>query len=155
MTDADEPQEPAPRSLRGLALHSVIYSAAPLFRQLISLGMTRFYTDWLGTPGFGLKDVVDFWMIGLQQILGLNVLNAMVRFYYDTKSPADRASTVTSCTLAIALSSWVVCGVAFFCSDALKPLMLGSGDEDDGHQQSDDERRPTFMGSFSVQTDLN
>ena len=97
-------------------------------RQLISLGMTRFYTEWLAKPGFGLKDVIDFWMIGLQQILGLNVLGAMVRFYYDRKSPSERASTVTSCTLAITLVAWLVCGTAFFFSESLKPLMLGSKD---------------------------
>jgi O-antigen/teichoic acid export membrane protein len=110
--------------LGGLVRHSAIYSAAPILRQLISIGMTHLYTRWLGGANFGVKGVIDLWMIGLQQLLGVNVLGAMVRFYYDQKSPEDRASVVTSCTLLVTLVAWVVCGTAFLFSSTLQPLML-------------------------------
>ncbi len=128
MADADQKPQPSPTpaGLGGLLKHSAIYSAAPLLRQVISIGMTRFYTGWLGTGRFGFKEVVDLWMIGLQQILGSNVLGAMVRFYYDKKSAEERASTVTSCTFLVTIIAWLVCGTAFFFRADLQPLMLPS-----------------------------
>ena len=127
--DPLEPGTPEPTArLGGLVRHSAVYSAAPLLRQAISLAMTRFYTEWLGKNGFGLKDVLDFWIIGLQQVLGLSVLNALVRFYYDRRTPEERARTVTSCTLLVTLTAWAVCGAAFLLSPWLKPFMLGESD---------------------------
>ena len=128
MTEPTESDET--RSLGGLAKHSLIYSVAPFLRQGISVAMTRFYTSptWLGTSGFGVKENVDLWMIGLQQLLGQNVLGAMVRFYFDHEDEDERARVVTSSTLTIALIAWVVCGVALLFSGGLSPLMLGRGE---------------------------
>ena len=87
---------PAERSLGGLVKHSAIYSAAPVLRHVISIGMTPLYTIWLGPPGFGVKENVDLWVIALQQLLGQNVLAGMVRFYFDRQSPRERATNALS-----------------------------------------------------------
>ena len=121
------PPESGSTRLSGLARHSAIYTAAPLLRQVISIGMTWLYTGWLKGPGFGIKETVDLWMIGLQQLLGQNVLGAMVRFYFDREDERERASVVTSCTIAITALAWVVCGAAFLFAGDLRGLMLGSG----------------------------
>ena len=131
-TDDELPRTGKGPDLGGLLRHSAIYSAAPMLRQVISVGMTHFYTKWLGTGGFGFKEVVDLWMIGLQQILGSNVLGAMVRFYYDQKTPAERASTVTSSTFLVTVVAWLVCGTAFFFRADLQPLMLPGVDDGQG-----------------------
>lgn len=122
-----ESKPPAERPLGGLVKHSVIYSAAPILRQLISIGMTRFYTGWLGPAGAGVKENADLWGIALQQVLGQNVLAAMVRFFYDQKSERDRAAVVTSSTLLILLAAFGVCGVALACVPWLTPLLLSRG----------------------------
>jgi O-antigen/teichoic acid export membrane protein len=114
--------------LGGLVKHSAIYSAAPIVRQLVSAGMQRFYTGWLGTSASGVKEIVDFWMIALQQLLGQNLLGAMVRFYYEQREERERRAVVTSCTLVIALLAWLVCGAAWFASPSLAPLVLGQGE---------------------------
>ncbi len=128
MTETTQPDEQ--RSLGGLAKHSLIYSAAPLLRQVISIAMTRFYTSptWLGKSGFGVKENVDLWMIGLQQLLGQNVLGAMVRFYFDHEDEEKRARVVTSSTLVITALAWAFCGIALVFSGGLTPLMLGRGE---------------------------
>lgn len=115
--------------LSGLFKHSVIYSAAPLLRQLISVGMTPLYNGWLGTARGGVKETADLWLIGLQQLLGQNALGAMMRFYYEQKDERDRASVVTSCTLAVTLLAWIVCGIALAFSPSLVDPLLGSGEE--------------------------
>lgn len=122
------------RHFGGLLRHSAIYGAAPLLRNAISFGMQRFYTGWLGTSGFGVKEAVDFWLIAFQQLLGFNVLGAMMRFYFEQRSEEQRAKVVTSCTLLIGLVAWIVCGLALCFSRALTPLMVGEarGAEDIG-----------------------
>jgi len=71
-----------------------------------------------------VKGVIDLWMVGIQQLLGINVLGAMVRFYYDSKSDEDRAATITSTMMLVTLVAWVVCGTAFLFSSTLQPWML-------------------------------
>jgi O-antigen/teichoic acid export membrane protein len=120
---------PLERPLGGLLKHSAIYSAAPVLRQVLSVGMSRFYTAWLGTAGAGVKENADLWGIALQQVLGQNVLGAMVRFYYDQKDARARAAVVTSCTLLILLVAFALCGVALVFVPWLTPLLLGRGGE--------------------------
>lgn len=116
-------------SLEGLAKHSAVYTAAPLLRQLISVAMTYLYTGWLRGPGFGIKETVDLWMIGMQQLLGQNVLGAMVRFYFDQEDEEGRAKVVTSTTISVSALAWVLCGTAFLFSADLRSPMLGQGGE--------------------------
>ena len=126
-----EPEAREPSKLGGLFKHSVIYSAAPLFRQVISIAMTRFYTSekWLGTAGYGVKEIVDLWLIALQQLLGQNVLGSMVRFYYDRQDERERARVVTSCTILVSIVAWIVCGTAFFFRGELLTVIFKSGGE--------------------------
>jgi len=115
--------------LGGLVKHSAIYSAAPLLRQVIAIAMTHLYTRWLGDSGFGVKGVIDLWMVGIQQLLGVNVLGAMVRFYYDSKSNEDRSATITSTMILVTAVAWLVCGTAFLFSSSLQPWMLPESGE--------------------------
>jgi len=117
------------RPLGALVKHSAIYSAAPILRQLIGIGMTRLYTDWLGNSGYGVKENVDLWLIGLQQVLGYNVLASMVRFYFDQKDERDRDGVVSSCTLLVTFGALVLCGLGLLFVPQLTPLMLGRGGE--------------------------
>jgi O-antigen/teichoic acid export membrane protein len=120
-------ESPPKHHLKGLAKHSAIYSAAPVIRQLISVGMTRLYTGWLGTAAFGIKENVDLWVIGLQQILGQNILGSMVRFYFDREDPEERERVVSSCTVTVTIVAWLICGMAFCFNEDLAHLALGEG----------------------------
>lgn len=122
------PPSPPGRSLGGLFRHSAIYGAVPLLRQAISVAMVPLYTLWLGTAGFGVKEIVDLWIVGLQQLLGQNVLSGMVRFYFDQKDERDRRAVVSSSALVVGAAAWAVCGTAFLFSDWLSPFMLGKGE---------------------------
>jgi len=115
--------------LSGLFKHSIIYSAAPFLRQFISMGMTPLYNDWLKTARGGIKETADLWLIGLQQLLGQNALGAMMRFYYEQKDDHDRARVVTSCTIAVTLVAWIVCGVALAFAPSLVTPLFGSSEE--------------------------
>jgi O-antigen/teichoic acid export membrane protein len=126
---APSPPEPS-RSLGGLFKHTAIYGAVPLVRQAISVAMVRLYTQpsWLGTAGYGVKEIVDLWIVGLQQLLGQNVLSGMVRFYFDHQDEKDRRTVVTSSGLSVTGLAWIVCGAALLFTDWLSPLLLGRGE---------------------------
>jgi O-antigen/teichoic acid export membrane protein len=134
MSPPPDPPALPERPLGGLVKHSAIYSAAPILRQCISIGMTRLYTGWLGTAGFGVKEIVDLWLIALQQLLGQNVLSAMVRLYFDQRSEAERGRIVTSCTLVVTAAALLVCAAALAFSPTLAPWMLGRGEAVDAGQ---------------------
>lgn len=131
-TQEPEAETDAPQSegLSGIAKHSIIYAAAPFLRQVISMGMTWFYTSWLGRSGFGIKENVDLWMVGIQQLLGQNLLHSMMRFYFDHEEQRKRDSVVTSTTIVVSLLAFLVCGTALLFTDWLTPLTLGEGEPD-------------------------
>lgn len=110
-----------------LVRHSFVYSLVPLFRYAVSLGMTRFYThpSRLIAALYGVKEVVDLWMILMQQLLGQNLLSGMVRFYFERTDEEERNQVVTSTTLVLGMVAWAVCGVALLFSDALAALVIG------------------------------
>lgn len=126
---AAPPSTPPNRPLGHLVKHSAIYSAAPIVRQLVSIGMTRLYTEWLGNSGFGVKENVDLWMIALQQVLGYNALAAMMRFFFEQKDERDRGAVVSSLTILVTLTALLACGLAYLFVPAVTPLMLGRGGE--------------------------
>lgn len=109
----------------GLLRHSMVYSVAPLVRYAVSFGMNRFYTTFLITALYGVKEMVDLWMILLQQMLGQNLLGGMLRFYYDRKDEGERRRVVSSVTIVLSVVAWVVCGGMFLLSDRLAPLLIG------------------------------
>ena len=126
MSAASPPKDPG----GGLVRHSLTYSLAPLVKNAVSMGMTRFYTWALPTVAlWGVKEMVDLWMLLLQHLLGQSLLMAMLRVYYDQRDERQRAAVVTSTTLALMLASWVVCGAMMSWSDALWPVLIGQPTE--------------------------
>ena len=111
----------------GLVRHSFVYSLVPLFRYAVSFGMTRFYThpSRLIAALYGVKEMVDLWMLLMQQLLGQNLLSGMVRFYYERTDQKERDQVITSTTLVLALVAWSVCGLALLFSDTLAALFIG------------------------------
>lgn len=116
----------SPAGGAGLVRHSLTYSLAPLVKNGVTFGMTRFYTWALPTVAlWGVKEMVDLGMLLLQHVLGQSLLMAMLRVYYDQKDERQRAAVVTSTTIALCLSAWVLCGSLLGFSDVLAPILIG------------------------------
>lgn len=114
-----------PRAQSGLVGHSLIYSVAPTLRYALSFAMNRFYTSFLITALYGVRGMVDLWMILMQQMLGQNLLGGMLRFYYDHKDEEQRKRVVTSVTIVLTSAAGLVCAGMFVWSDALAPILIG------------------------------
>lgn len=110
-----------------LARHSLVYAMVPLVRYGTSIAMTKAYTGWLLTARYGVKEIVDLWMILAQQLLGQNLLSGMVRIYFERTDERSRAQVVSSATLILSALAWAGCGLAWTGTRWLTPLLLGSG----------------------------
>lgn len=124
------PPPPQGSGSAGLVRHSLTYSLAPLVKNAVSMGMTRFYTWALPSVAlWGVKEMVDLWILLLQLFLGQSLLMAMLRVYYDQKDERQRAAVVTSTTLALMAAAWLVCGAMLGWTETLSRILIGQPTE--------------------------
>lgn len=101
--------EPPPETVRGLLRHSWIYSLAPVIQRLLAIVLIHFYTKKLDDPGeYGLLEIADLLILLVPQLMGVNLLAGLTRFYFDHRDARDRAAVVTSTTIALAGASGLV-----------------------------------------------
>lgn len=111
-------------SVRELLRHSWIYSLAPIFQRLIAIVLIRLYTRRL-TPGeFGVLDIVDLLILIVPQLVGINLLGGLTRFYFEHDDPQRRARVVSSATIALALASFAVAGLALLARAPLTGILF-------------------------------
>lgn len=134
---AEEPEraasaasEEARRASVGRILqHSSIYSVVPLLQQLLAVSLVRLYTHVLGGPGFGALSLSELIILLVPQLVGVNLLSGMARFYFEQKDVRDRNTVVSSSFLVLTLFSWLLCGAALLGRETLAPLYFGSAGE--------------------------
>jgi O-antigen/teichoic acid export membrane protein len=114
-----------PSALKQVAQHSAMYSLVPLLSRGLSFAMLGVYTWKLSQPEVGVVGVLDMLIIGLQQLLGYNLLAGLTRLYFDQPDERGRARLVSSTTLLLAGLSTAICGIALFAREDLAALLLG------------------------------
>jgi O-antigen/teichoic acid export membrane protein len=101
--------ESPPESVRGLLRHSWIYSLAPVIQRLMAIVLIRFYTRKLDDPGeFGILEIADLLILLVPQLMGVNLLSGLTRFYFEHRDPRARAAVVTSTTIALTAAAALV-----------------------------------------------
>lgn len=122
---------PTPRSpghsLGGLLGHSLVYSSVPLLGRALSIALVPFYLSWLTPAEYGVLDLADLVLVGLQQLLGQNLTSGMTRFYFEQKSAGDRRALVRSTILLLGLLATIACGAAWLARAELAPILIGRG----------------------------
>lgn len=117
------------RPLSGLFRHSAIYGLVPAMQKVITLAIMPLVFKWLPAEQFGASLVTDLFLIALAEILGMNFLSGMVRFYFDHKEPSKRKAVISSSILVTSGIAWVFCGAMLFFVDELRPILLGRDTE--------------------------
>jgi O-antigen/teichoic acid export membrane protein len=102
-----------------------VYSLVPLVSRGLSFAMLGVYTWKLEQEENGVIGVLDMLIIGLQQLLGYNLLAGLTRMYFEQRDDRDRARLVSSTTLLLALLAFACCGIALLFRGELTPLLLG------------------------------
>ncbi|MBM3977953.1 MAG: lipopolysaccharide biosynthesis protein [Planctomycetes bacterium] len=116
-------------ALEKVARHSAMYSLVPLLSRGLSFAMLGVYTWKLHQEENGVIGVLDMLIIGLQQLLGYNLLSGLTRLYFEQQDERARARLVASTTLLLACLSTVVCSTVYLFRAQLAPLLLGSPGE--------------------------
>ena len=105
--------------LKFLFKHSSIYGIGAIFGQAVGFFLLPVYTRYLSPTDYGVASLIEatLGMVGI--ILGLGVLNGMVRFYYDPPDDKGRKEIVSttywitfllstiSILLMLAVSGWL------------------------------------------------
>lgn len=120
-----QPTEPSaqPEAAK-LAKHSLVYSLAPLLQRFIALALTRAYTDALSPARWGVTQVTDLLFTALIQISGVNVLNGIVRFYFDAKEERERRCVVSTVLISVSALAWTLVGVALLFREPLTRFLF-------------------------------
>jgi O-antigen/teichoic acid export membrane protein len=113
-------------SVRGILRHSWIYSLAPVVNRLISIALIRLYTQRLPPEQFGIVDLVDVLILIVPQLVGINLLGGLTRFYFEHKDPRRRAQVVTSTTAVLVVSSIVVCALLLVAREPLAGALFST-----------------------------
>ncbi len=102
-------EESPPETVRGLLRHSWIYSLAPIIQRALSIVLIRFYTQKLDDPGqYGILVIADLLIALVPQLMGMNLLAGVTRFYFEHRNARDRAAVVTSAAVALFVVSSIV-----------------------------------------------
>jgi O-antigen/teichoic acid export membrane protein len=125
--DKDAAAEDGQRTSVGRILkHSSIYSLVPLLQQVLALSLVRLYTRELGDSEWGALTLSELVILLVPQLVGVNLLGGMTRFYFEQKKQRDRNTIISSTFLALTAMSWVVCGIALLARVPLAGLLFGS-----------------------------
>lgn len=111
-------------SLRGLLRHASIYSVVPIVQRVLSFLLLKLYTRKLDTAQYGVLGLTDLVILLVPQIVGVNLLGGMTRFYFEHTKEKDRRAVVSSTTLALSGLSWAVVGLALFFREPLATLLF-------------------------------
>lgn len=111
-------------SVRDLLRHSWIYSLAPVFQRLLAIVLIRLYTQKLAPGEFAVVDLVDVLLLLIPQLVGINLLGGLTRFYFEHKDPRRRAQVVSSTTIALCGAGLVLTAAAIWLRRPLTDLVF-------------------------------
>jgi len=114
-------------SVRDILRHSWIYSLAPVFQRLLAIVLIRLYTSRLSPGEYGVIELIDVLLMLVPQIVGINLLGGLTRFYFEHADPRRRAQVVTSTTIALCGSALVLCAAALFLREPLAGIFFADG----------------------------
>ena len=91
-------------AFRRLARHSAIYAIAPAMGALVGFVLLPLVTRFIGSvDNYGIKEWFEVTVALSVQVLGVNLLHGMTRFYSGYEEERDRATLVTTSLTLLAL----------------------------------------------------
>ena len=123
----DPPPEGESGALERITRHSAIYALGPVAQKAIGFLLLPFVTAFIGSKAnYGVVEMSAFTIALAAQILGVNLLHGMTRFYPEYDTAEDRDAVVTTSFLLLAAST----GLAFLAALAFPAggarLLFGS-----------------------------
>ena len=116
-------------ALKRLARHSLVYAAGPAVQKLIGFALLPFVTAWIGSRGnYGVVELSAVTLAVAAQVLGINLLQGLTRYYQGCESEAERGRLVGTCVLLLLGTTSAALGLAFVFRVRGAELLFGSGE---------------------------
>lgn len=116
-------------ALKRLTKHSVVYALGPAVHKVIGFLLLPLVTAWIGSRGnYGVVEMASVTLAVSAQVLGINLLQGMARYWAGYETEAERRALVGTCTLALLGTTSVAFVIAWSFRAAGARLLFGSSE---------------------------
>lgn len=114
--------------LKRLTKHSGVYALGAAINKVTGFLLIPLVTAYIGTrTNYGVKEIAEVTLVISGQLLGINLLHGMVRYYSEYEGP-DRDRLVSTCMILLGGTTGLALGVTILFADPLAVLLFGSAD---------------------------
>ncbi|MBK7877019.1 MAG: lipopolysaccharide biosynthesis protein [Planctomycetes bacterium] len=114
-------------ALKRLTQHSFVYALGPAVHKVIGFLILPLVTVWIGSRGnYGVVEMASVTLAIAAQVLGINLLQGMARYYASYDTEADRRALVGTCVLILLGTTGVAFLFAWCFRAAGAELLFGS-----------------------------
>lgn len=114
-------------ALKRLSRHSLIYALGPALQKLIGFLLLPVVTAWIGSQAaFGVTEMSAVTLAVGAQVLGINLLHGMTRYYKEYSDEKERAELVSTTFLLLIATTSVGLALAWVFRERAAGWLFGS-----------------------------
>jgi O-antigen/teichoic acid export membrane protein len=112
-------------AIKRLTKHSLIYALGPMLHKAAGFVLLYWVSRWIGnTENYGVVEIATVTIVVAGQVLGLNLLSGMTRYFFDYESKEDRRTVVTTTLLMLLASTGSALLLAVVFDETLARLLF-------------------------------
>lgn len=117
-------------ALQRLARHSAIYAAGPALQKLVGFLLLPFITATIGGAAqYGILEMGGVTLAIAAQVLGVNLLHGMTRFYAEAATPRERGEVVSTTLWILAGTTGFAAVLALIFPELASQILVGTRTE--------------------------
>ncbi|MBL8861565.1 MAG: polysaccharide biosynthesis C-terminal domain-containing protein [Planctomycetes bacterium] len=114
-------------ALKRLARHSAVYAVGPALQKLVALALLPFVTLTIGGAAqYGVVEMGGVTLAIAAQVLGVNLLHGMTRFFAEERDEARRAAVVSTTLWILFGTTGLAALAAFAFPEQASELLVGT-----------------------------
>lgn len=114
-------------ALKRLTQHSVVYALGPAVHKVVGFLLLPLVTAWIGSRGnYGVVEMASVTLAISAQVLGINLLQGMARYYAGYETEGERRALVGTCVVVLLGTTGVAFLFAWCFREAGAQLLFGS-----------------------------
>ncbi len=123
------------RDFKILARHFITYGASIYLSKLIGFFMIPVYTAYLTPADYGVLELLDLTMYVVNMIVGLGLINSIIRFYSDCQTDGERSEVISTAFFYVFLAAICINGILVTFSGSISRLIFSSKEATAGPEQ--------------------
>ncbi len=113
------------KEIKELFKHFSIYGMGNILRRVVGFLMIPIYTRYLSPQDYGIVNLINIVFTLLGSVIGLHIVDAMMRFYYEYEGE-ERKKIVSTTLISSCLSSFVLILLFLVFSEQISLIVFGS-----------------------------